>query len=259
MPDPTAARLDGLTVLVARPAAQAESLCALIASAGGRVIRLPLLEIAPVADAASAAAALAEHRDADQWLFTSANAVEHAAALFPPPWPALAAVGAVTAAALTRLTGMPVRVPPDGDGAAALLAHPVFADVAGRHLLIVTGEATLPVLEDGLVARGAKVRVLPVYRRVSVEHAPDAVAAAVAAADIAIVPSAESLMRLVALTPPTARTALLRTLLALPSPRVVETARRLGFEQEPLLPARVNDAAWLDLLWRHARRRSRTA
>lgn len=255
MPEPDAARLDGLTVLVARPAAQAETLCRLIEAAGGAVIRLPMQAIAAVPDAAAAAAELAAHRDAARWLFTSTNAVEHAAALCPPPWPALGAVGSVTAAALTRLTGAPVIVPPAGDGAAALLAHPALAEIAGQRLLIVTGEDTLPILEDGLRARGARVRVLPVYRRVAVRHSPDAVAAALAAADIALVPSGEALRQLVESTPPEARPRLLRLPLAVPSSRVVETARALGFVHEPLLPARVHDAAWLDTLWRHARHR----
>jgi uroporphyrinogen-III synthase len=254
-PDETTARLDGLTVLVARPAAQADTLCRLIEAAGGRAIRLPLFAIAAVADPAEVAAVLAAHRDAARWLFTSTNAVHHAAALCPPPWPALAAVGAVTAAALNRLTGCAVVAPLAGDGAAALLAHPALAEVGGQRLLIVTGEGTLPILGDGLAVSGARVRVLPVYRRVAVEHGPEAVAAAIAAADIALVPSAESLLRLVALTPAAARAALLRLPLALPSPRVLETARSCGFSHEPLLPTRVDDAAWLDTLWRHARQR----
>lgn len=255
MPEPDAARLDGLTVLVARPAAQADALCALIAAAGGRVIRLPMQAIAAVPDTAAASAVLAGHRDASRWLFTSTNAVDHAVALCPPPWPALGAVGAVTAGALIRLAGGEVITPPAGDGAAALLAHPALAEIAGQRLLIVTGEGTLPILEDGLVARGAAVTVLPVYRRVAVMHAPETVAAALAAADIAVVPSGEALQRLVESTPPAARERLLRLPLAVPSPRVVETARSLGFVHDPLLPARVNDAAWLDTLWRHARQR----
>lgn len=255
MPD----RLDGLTVLIARPAAQAAALCDAIEAAGGRVIRLPLFEIAPVADPQAAARVLADFAEADRWLFTSSNAVEQAAALRPRPWPALAAVGPVTASALTRLTGETVLVPLSGDGAAALLEHPALAAVAGQRLLIVTGEGTLPILEAGLTARGAEVRVLAVYRRLAIEHPAESVASAVAAADIAVLPSGESVQRLVALCPPPARAALLRLPLALPSPRVVETARRAGFEHPPLLPARVNDAAWLELLGRHARQRSGSA
>ena len=256
MPEAPSARLDGLTVLVARPAAQADALCALIEADGGRALRLPLFAIAPVADPAAAARALADARGFDRWLFTSTNAVEHAAALCPPPWPPLAAVGAVTAAALAQRTGQPVLMPPAGDGAAALLAHADLQQLAGQRALIVTGEQTLPVLEDGLRARGAAVTVLPVYRRVAVDHAPAAIVALLQQADVAVIPSGEALRQLHALTPPEARARLVALQLAVPSPRVIETARTLGFSAEPLLPERVSDAAYLEVLRRHARHRT---
>lgn len=250
MPE-TRARLDGLTVLVARPAAQAEALCRLIELAGGRALRLPLFEIAAVADPAAAAARLRAATGYDRWLFTSRNAVRHAADLWPPPWPPAAAVGAVTAAALTALTGSEALAPDTGDGAEALLAHPALQRIAGQRLLIVTGEQTLPRLEAGLRERGAAVEVVAVYRRLAVGHPPARVAELLARADVAILPSGEALARLVALTPAAAQPRLLALQLALPSPRVVETARVLGFLRPPLLPSRVADAAYLEVLLRH--------
>jgi uroporphyrinogen-III synthase len=251
MPEEPVARLDGLTVLVARPAAQAETLCTLIEQAGGRALRLPLFAIAAVADPAAVALRLKAARDFDRWLFTSTNAVDHAALLQPPPWPSLAAVGAVTAAALQRLAGPAVVAPDAGDGAEALLRHPALQSIAGQRLLIITGEQTLPVLEAGLRERGAEVEVLAVYRRIAVDHSPEAVAGMIAAADAAIVPSGEALARLVAIAPGEAQQKLKALQLALPSPRVVETARVLGFIRKPLLPPRVSDAAYLEVLSRH--------
>lgn len=250
MPE-TPARLDGLTVLVARPAAQAEALCTLIEQAGGRALRLPLFEIGLVAEPAAAAARLQASLDFDRWLFTSSNAVRHAAGLLAPPWPPMAAVGLVTAAALEELSGADVLTPDDGDGAEALLRQPALQQLAGQRHLIVTGEQTLPLLEAGLRARGAAVEVLAVYRRLAVEHRPERVAELLAEADFAIIPSADALARLAALTPPAARRRLQRLRLAVPSPRVVETARILGFVHQPLLPQRVTDAAYLEVLSRH--------
>ena len=259
MPDDSPARLDGLSVLVARPAAQADGLCALIEAAGGHALRLPLHAIEAVADPAAVAARLAAATSFDGWLFTSTNAVDHAHACCPPPWPKLAAVGAVTAASLSRLTGQPVLTPLRGDGAAALLDHPGLGTVDGQRLLIVTGEQTLPLLEDGLKARGAQVSVLPVYRRMAISHPPDTVADLLRRADLAVIPSSEALHRLCALTPPEARQCLHALQLAVPSPRVLETARTLGFTRTPLLPERVSDAAYLDVLRRHARHRTSKA
>ncbi len=245
------ARLDGLIVLVARPAEQADALCALIEQAGGRVLRLPLFEIEPVADPEAAAYRLQAASSFDRWLFTSSNAVRHAAALLPPPWPPMAAVGTVTAAALAELTGLSVLTPEDGDGAEALLRHPALQEIAGQRHLIVTGEQTLPLLEAGLRARKADVEIVSVYRRIAIDHVPERIAELLAQANVAIIPSGEALARLAALTPPAAQSRLQALQLAVPSPRVVETARILGFVHQPLLPQRVTDAAYLEVLSRH--------
>jgi uroporphyrinogen-III synthase len=113
----------------------------------------------------------------------------------------------------------------------------------------------LPRLPRELAARGAMVEVLPVYRRVPVAHAVEVVAAALAACEAAIVSSGEALAQLLSLTPPALRPRLLGLQLALPSPRVVEKARQAGFTKEPLLPPRVSDAAYVELLdrWRNDR------
>lgn len=224
----------------------------LIEQAGGLALRLPLFEIGDVADRPAAAACLAAARTDDRWLFTSVNAVRHASALCPLPWPATAAVGAVTARALQQLTGVEAIAPEDGDGAAALFEHPALQAIAGQRFLVVTGEQTLPVLEAGLRARNAEVEVLAVYRRLAIEHRPAVVARMIAAADVAIVPSGEALARLVAITPDGAQQKLKAMQLALPSPRVIETARVMGFQRPPLLPPRVSDAAYLEVLSRHA-------
>jgi uroporphyrinogen-III synthase len=242
------ANLSGLGVLVTRPAHQAAELCRLLEQAGARVLRLPLLAIEPVA---AAAARLAAQRQADWWIFTSANAVRQAAQLDAGAWPRLAAAGTATAAAL-RAAGRKADLVPESDGTPGLLAAPELAAPAGQRILIVTGESTLPDLATGLCARGAQVETLAVYRRLPLAHPPEAVAAALNAADVAIVSSHETLVQLLALAPPALRPHLLDLQLALPSARVVEKARELGFTRPPLLPARVADAAWLELLqsWR---------
>lgn len=255
-----AARLDGLRVLVTRPAHQAGPLCAAIEAAGGVALRLPLLAIAPMSDVQAARQALLAARDAEAWLFTSVNAVEFAARLEVSPWPTrLAAAGAGTAAALRQLGHSGVLEPREQDGAAGLLRLPEFHHVDGRRLAIIGGERPLPALAQGLAAGGAQVLTVPVYRRLAVEHPAAAVAAALAAADIAVLTSAEALAVLLQLTPPQARTRLLQLPLALPSPRVVEKALEAGFVHEPLVPVRVTDADWLAVLdsWLQLRRPDR--
>jgi uroporphyrinogen-III synthase len=223
----------------------------LIEAAGGVALSLPLFEIASVADPASAAAQLEQARAAQRWIFSSSNAVHYAAELAALPWPPTAAVGPATAAALEALGLCDVLYPQTGDGAAALLAHPVFAVVEGQQIALIAGEQPLPELETVLRARAAQVECIAVYRRRPVLHSPDAVAAAIAQADIAILPSAEALEQLLSLTPVGTQSILLSLQLALPSPRVVEKARSLGFRRMPLLPQRVSDASYLDVLRQH--------
>jgi uroporphyrinogen-III synthase len=243
-------RLAGLGVLVTRPAHQAQALCELLQQAGASVRRLPLLAIEPAADEAALAARLRQARGWDHWIFTSANAAHQAARLDAGPWPPLAAAGAATAVALADAGHAGALVPAGLDGAAGLLADARFAAPAGQRILIVTGDNTLPQLAEGLRARGAKVEVLAVYRRVPVAHAPQAVAEAIAASQVAIVSSGEALAHLLHLTPAAAHGRLLSLQLALPSPRMIEKAREAGFTQTPLLPARVSDAAYVELLER---------
>ena len=241
--------LAGLRVLVTRPAHQAEGLCVLLRQAGAEVLRLPLLAVEPVADPAAAAARLRRAQGGDSWIFTSANAVHAALRLDPGgAWPALAAAGAATAAALRRAGHEGVVTPLRGDGSAGLLEDPFFAAVSGQRILIVSGEDTLPGLAEGLRARGAEVEVAAVYRRRPVPHEAAAVGAALDGADVAIVSSGEALAQLQRLTPADRRERLLGLQLALPSPRVVEKARQAGFRQPPLLPTRVSDTAYVELL-----------
>lgn len=251
MPDEAAAAqasLRGCRVLVARPQAQSAELITRLVAAGAEARALPLLEIAAVADPSAARAALRAGLAARRWIFSSTNAVQHAAALLPPPWPPVAAVGPATAAALQRLGCADVLQPVAGDGAAALLAHPALQALRGDSFLLVSGEQPLAELALRLPERGAVVDSVAVYRRVPVVHAPEAVSAALAWATAAIVPSGEALDQLVRLTPAGAQAALLELQLALPSARVVEIARRHGFRRAPLLPQRVSDSDYVEAL-----------
>ncbi len=244
-------------MLVTRPAHQAGALCEAIEVAGGIAIRLPLLAIEPVADPQAARTALVAAQQANVWLFTSTNAVRFARQLVVTPWPAqLAASGAATAAALREAGHADIWVPDQQDGAAGLLALPQLADVRAQAVAIIGGEQPLPDLAEGLTRRGAQVRVVPVYRRVPVAHSVACVIAAINTADIAIVTSSEALAALLHLVPAASHRQLLQLPLAVPSARVVEKACEAGFVHPAIVPTRVTDADWLDLLhrWRRARR-----
>lgn len=235
--------LAGLRVLVTRPAHQAENLCRLIESEGGVAVKLPLLTIEPTAGPAEAQRRLAAPRDL--WIFTSVNAVRHAQPLLAEQaWPArVAAIGPATAAALAAAGSAAAATPLGGATSEALLAAPELRDVAGLRVLLVTGEGGLDLLERGLGERGASVERAEVYRRVPLPYPAEAVAAALRRSDVAIVTSAQALEHLVRLTPEDSRRALLRKPLVVPSARMLEKARALGFVQPPRVVDPITDAA----------------
>lgn len=148
-------------VLVTRPAHQAEGLCGLIESAGGRAIKFPCLEIRP---SDSAEARLLLGQSWDLVIYVSANAVRFSRSQEPLQTAKIAAVGQGTARAL-QAAGQPAHwVPPRADSE-ALLALPGLADVSAWRILIVRGEGGRALLGDGLRQRGAEVRYAEVYRR----------------------------------------------------------------------------------------------
>lgn len=233
--------LEGVRILVTRPAQQAEKLCRLIEADGGVALRLPLLTIEPTAHPAAARERLTASHDA--WIFTSANAVRHAQALIAGPWAKrIAALGPATAAAVaglghgTALTGL-------GTASSAVLDLPEFQDVRGARILIVTGEHGLDVLERELAARGAQVERAEVYRRVPLPYPPEAVVGALRKSDVVVITSGEALKYLVRITPEESRKMLFKKTLVVPSARVLEQARALGFIQPPRVVENMSDAA----------------
>ncbi len=109
---PRAARppLEGLRVLVTRPAHQSGALAALIESRGGTAIRLPVIEILPARDRDAAGALMGGLEAFSLVIFISANAVREGLALVDrvPRRARVAAVGEASAAALEQ-AGFPAR------------------------------------------------------------------------------------------------------------------------------------------------------
>ena len=245
----TAPSLSGLRVVVTRPAAQADTLCRLLSARGADVRRLPLQTIEPVRQPQLVARLLAEQREAAAWIFTSVNAVRFAAALDAGLWPPCIAVGAATAASL-EARGQVAAVPASAFTSEGVLDLPQLQQVRGQRLLIVTGEGGRDELRAGLQARGAEVLRAEVYRRVTLPHPSEAVAQALSGAHAVLVTSGEALTRLQQLVTDAGRPRLLRLQLVVPSQRVVELARQLGFTAAPLVPEPIADAAYVQCLER---------
>jgi uroporphyrinogen-III synthase len=246
--------LKGARILVTRPAHQAQELCRQIEAAGGTALRLPLFKIVATAQDQILRPQLLAAMDADWWLFSSANAARAATTLCPPPWrPAVAAVGAATEAVLRGEGLSDVTVPESGYSGAALLQLEPFLAPEGLKCVIVAGEEGRTELADTLILRGARVETIALYRREPIEHPMEEVAACIRASDAIVLTSADGASRLVELTADVMRDTLQRKTVLVPSARVAEKVRELGFTVPPLLPQQIADSAMVIALadwWR---------
>lgn len=168
--------LAGLHILNTRPAHQAAELSAALRAAGARVSELPLIAITPLPLAADDERLLLDLDRYDGVFFVSANAARlglDAIAGVWPQWPhrlPAYAVGQRTARVL-EAAAISATVPDQADSE-GLLALPALADVAGRRFLLCRGDTGRELLANTLRARGARVDVLALYRRVLPPAAP---------------------------------------------------------------------------------------
>jgi uroporphyrinogen-III synthase len=229
--------LAGCSVVVTRPAHQADALCTAIEAAGGAAFRFPTVAI-------RACAAAAPVGPVDWWVFVSPNAVAHAGALLAavPATGRTAALGPATAAAL-RAAGRAVEVEaPDGAGSEGLLADPRFAVAPGARVAIVRGVGGRELIAETLAPRGVEVLRVEVYERclpegAAVEAATAALVAEWAAGRVhAVVVTSNGLLEnLHRLLDARGRALLAGTQVVAASERVLQLARQLGLRNDPLI------------------------
>lgn len=155
---------DPFSVLITRPAGRADSLLDGLEQLSIPHAYQPLITTQQVAVKPREQQLL---RDAELVIFVSIAAVtclETQCDLTKLQAP-LFAVGRTTAAALQRATAQPVTAP-DDQRSEGLLALPQLQDVAGKHIVIVRGNAGRELIKQGLLARGAKVSYVQSYKRV---------------------------------------------------------------------------------------------
>jgi uroporphyrinogen-III synthase len=249
------AALDGVTVVVTRPAAQAGPWLERVRALGARGIACPVLQIDwQVPD--SVALQRLRSQAWDWAVFTSTNAVAATAAQIGLPVAARhAAIGHATADALRR-AGIAVAAQPAAANSEGLLALPQFGDVAGQSVLLLKGAGGRELLHDTLRARGAQVLPLAVYRRAELAPAREAIAelaaalgqggpVVVAATSVAVL---ESLLRG---CPAGLAPALRESRLLVPGPRVEAAARAAGWRGPVVAAATAEDEAMLAALLQH--------
>ena len=219
----------------------------LLRARGAQPISMPLFDIEALPHIELLQLKLRDALEHTGWIFTSANAARLAADLVEGPWPRQFAIGQATATALRTLGHGPAELAPQGSTSEALLDHPALRNVRGQHFLICTGVNGRVQLEQTLRERGAQVERVELYRRVPRAYTPDQVGAVLQQIDAILCTSAENVERLHQLAPAAQHRQLLTRVLVLPSPRVLELARRLGFEAI-FAPDHTSDEAFVHCL-----------
>ena len=252
---PVADDLAASTIVVTRPAHQAENLCNLIVEYGGKVIRFPVLEISdpPVPlNSSSIHDALAA---AKLVIFISPNAVDYGmkaaeSAGGIPDAVKVAAIGQGTAKKLQQWQ-QPVDVfPSEKFDSEELLAMDELQQVDGQHIVIFRGVGGREHLADTLRQRGATVQYIECYQRVKPDVDSEQLSAALAAesVDAVIVTSNEGLQNLYDMLSPQDQHRLLNVQLFVVSERSRELAQTLGFSKTAIIVDKASDQGIVDSL-----------
>ncbi len=233
-------RLDGLGILITRPARQAAGLARQIAAIGGKPIIFPAIVILPPEDRQALDRAQRELSRYDFAVFVSANAVEYGIG-DPAAWPSrllALAPGPGTASALVAAGIDNVRLPTTTMDSEGLLALPELAAVAGKRVVIFRGGGGRELLGDMLAKRGASVDIVDCYRRARPEAGAGGLEEALRAGrvDAVTLTSSEGLDNLWELLGADARARLAATPTFVPHPRIAARAGEHGIARVIVTP-----------------------
>ena len=225
--------LQGVRIVITRPARQSAGLAHQIAALGGKPVMFPAIVILPPTDRSALERAQRDLAHYDYAVFVSANAVEYGVG-DPGSWPAhlvALAPGPGTATALAAAGIDQVRIPTTTMDSEGLLALPELADVKGKRIVIYRGSGGRELLGEALSERGAQVDYVECYRRDKPHGDFEAMAAAWRAGEIdaLTVTSSEGLDNLWELFDGVSRSSMAATPTFVPHPRIAERARVLGF------------------------------
>ena len=253
--------LENKTIMVTRPAHQAEQLISLLEQAGANVICQPLIEICAIEKPASAVELVKTLSQTDIIIFISQNAVTHGINLIKqhgslPAQLKLAAVGAGSARLLEQLANRAVDiVPQENFNSEGLLAHPELQNVSDKNIIIFRGIGGRNLLADTLRERGANVHYAEVYQR----KVPEIDCQQLAAqwqkqpVDAICITSGEGLENLVSAirkktTPSQFRADILGSQLVIVNKRLEPLVTKSGFTKRPIITDNVSDKAIVDAI-----------
>jgi uroporphyrinogen-III synthase len=162
--------LNGINVLVTRPAHQSTSLAESILSAGGNPILFPVLEIIDVKDITPIINVINRLDEFDWAIFVSPNAANKAMHLIMqqcplPPHLKIAAIGQSTENALKQYGINQVLTPSERFDSEGLLKQQELQNIYGKRIVIFRGNGGRQLLGTTLTQRGAILEYVECYQR----------------------------------------------------------------------------------------------
>lgn len=247
--------LNGITVLVTRPAHQADTLSQMIKNAGGQPLLCPVIDIVEIPNNPSLLKAAKELDRFYLAIFISINAVQYAMPTLSrvqkkwPKKPLIATIGKKTLDYLTEHWQLPVLCGVEPYNSETLLQLPQLQSdsLHKQRIAIFRGEGGREFLAESLRLRGAEVSYINVYRRVQ-PAPPDWDSQP--PPDIAVVTSREGLQNLFAMF--AQQPWLRQTPLVVMSERVLAEAQILGVQAPTLVAQAACDEGLFDAIvkWR---------
>lgn len=228
--------LAGQRVAITRPAAQSRALIAGLRATGAIPIAFPTIRIAPLEDYAACDDALRRLAAYDWVVFTSVNgvrvALERMKELGLDPVQLnechVAAIGPATAARL-RAYDVEVSLRPDEYVAEAIVVALLErGPFDGLRFLLLRADIAREALREHLVAHGATVDEVPVYRTALGEPGPQEYAEMRAGVDVITFTSSSTVRNFVELLRDEAPAIAGRARIACIGPITARTARELG-------------------------------
>ena len=162
--------LNGINVLVTRPAHQSTFLVESILSAGGKPILFPVIEIIDIKDLTPVINLINRLNEFDWAIFVSPNAVNKAMNLIIqqrllPPHLKIAAIGKSTANALKQYGINQVLTPSERFDSEGLLEQQELQNICGKRIVIFRGNGGRKLLGTTLTQRGAILEYGECYQR----------------------------------------------------------------------------------------------
>lgn len=240
--------LTNCSVLVTRPAHQAQNLCAQICALGGRAISFPTIEIAAAQDQDIIHTQVEQLLTHEIVIFISPNAVTTAMPMVREVWPIwphsvkIAAVGQSTAHLLRSNGLIADYYPHKAYNSEELLALPVFREVAGKKIMLFRGEGGRELLAKTLIERGAKVTEVIAYRR-KLPKIPSVLPFEQNEIDIIVSTSNTGLQNLFEMCRGMDRSWLQNMSLLVVSERMIPVMKALGFVKPPVFAENATDPA----------------